>query len=132
MKNTNLKSCRYMDYMQESRVTAAYHVNAASYRIPVALLVTSHVKHTFRLYTCCSLRLGYRSLGSLTHEHWPLGDVVVVLTHLLLDKMAAIWADNIFKCIFLNENDKFPIQSSLKLVPRNPIDNKPILVQVMA
>ena len=46
--------------------------------------------------------------------------------------MAAIWADDIFKCIFLNENDKIPIQISMKLVSRNPIDNKPALVQVMA
>ena len=46
--------------------------------------------------------------------------------------MAAIVADDIFKCIFLNENDKIPIQISLKFVPRSPIDNKPALVQVMA
>ena len=32
------------------------------------------------------------------------------LTHLPLDKMAAILADDIFKCIFLNENDRIPIQ----------------------
>ena len=54
------------------------------------------------------------------------------LTPLPLDKMAAIVADNIFKCIFLNENDKIWIQISLKLVPRSPIDNKPALIQVMA
>ena len=46
--------------------------------------------------------------------------------------MAAILADDIFKCIFLNEKDRIPIQISLKLVPRIPIDNKPALVQVMA
>ena len=28
LKNTNLRNCRYMVYMQESRATAAYHVNA--------------------------------------------------------------------------------------------------------
>ena len=33
--------------------------------------------------------------------------------------------DDIFKCIFLNENDKIPIQISIKFVPRSPIDNKP-------
>ena len=49
-----------------------------------------------------------------------------------LDKMATILAGNIFKCIFLNENHKIPIQISLKIVPRSPIDNKPALVQVMA
>ena len=52
------------------------------------------------------------------------------LTHLRLDKMATILAENILKCIFL-ENDKIPIQISLKLVPRSPIDNKPAFVQVM-
>ena len=46
--------------------------------------------------------------------------------------MAAMLAGDIFKCIFLNENDKILIQISLKLVPRSPIDNKPALVQVTA
>ena len=32
-------------------------------------------------------------------------------------------ADDIFNCIFLNENDRIPIQISLKYVPRSPIDN---------
>ena len=46
--------------------------------------------------------------------------------------MATILADDIFNCIFLNENDIIPIQISLKFVPRSPIDNKPAVVQVMA
>ena len=54
------------------------------------------------------------------------------LTHLPLDEMAAILADDIFKSIFLNENDRILIQISQKFVPRDPIDNKPALVQVMA
>ena len=44
----------------------------------------------------------------------------------------AILAENIFKYIFFNETDKILIQISLKLVPKNPIKNKPALVQVMA
>ena len=44
-------------------------------------------------------------------------------THLSLDKMPAILADDNFKCIFLNENHKIPIWNSLKFVPRSPIDN---------
>ena len=32
-----------------------------------------------------------------------------LLTHLPLDKMTANFAGDIFKCIFLNENDKIPI-----------------------
>ena len=46
--------------------------------------------------------------------------------------MAEILADDIFNCIFLNENDRIPIQISLRYVPRSPIDNKSALVQVMA
>ena len=46
--------------------------------------------------------------------------------------MAAILADDNFKCIFFNENDKILIRISLKFVPSSPIDNKPALVQVMA
>ena len=45
--------------------------------------------------------------------------------------MASILADDTFKCLFLNENDRIPIRISLKFVPRSPIDNdKPALVQV--
>ena len=40
--------------------------------------------------------------------------------------------DDIFKWIFLNENVRIMIQSSLRFVPKSPIDNKPALVQVMA
>ena len=46
--------------------------------------------------------------------------------------MAAILADDIFKCIFLDDDDRIPIQISLKFVPRVPIDNKLALVQEMA
>ena len=49
-----------------------------------------------------------------------------------LDKMAAILADNNFKCIFLNDIDRILIRISLKFVARSPVDNKPALVQVMA
>ena len=35
--------------------------------------------------------------------------------------MDAILADNIFKCIFFNENDGIQIQISPKFVPRSPI-----------
>ena len=52
--------------------------------------------------------------------------------YLPLDKMAAIVADDNFKCIFFYENNKISIQISLKFVARSPIDNKPALVQVMA
>ena len=45
--------------------------------------------------------------------------------------MAAILADDNFKCIFFNENYRILIWISLKFVPGSAIDIKPALVQVM-
>ena len=42
------------------------------------------------------------------------------------------FADDIFKCIFLNENVWIPLKTSLAFVPKGPINNIPTLVQVMA
>ena len=41
-------------------------------------------------------------------------------------------ADDIFKCIFLNENVWIPIKISLKFVPKGPINNIPAMVKIMA
>ena len=49
-----------------------------------------------------------------------------------LDKMAAILTDDIFKCIFLNEDLRIFIQISYWFVPMGPFDNMSALVQVMA
>ena len=42
------------------------------------------------------------------------------------------FADDIFKCIFLNENVWVPLKISLKFVPKGPINNIPAMVQIMA
>ena len=41
------------------------------------------------------------------------------------------FADDVSKCIFLNENVWIPIKMSLKFVPKGPINNNPSLVQIM-
>ena len=46
--------------------------------------------------------------------------------------MAATFADDIFRRIFLNENIGISIQFSLKFVLKVPIDNESVLVQVIA
>ena len=46
--------------------------------------------------------------------------------------MADIFPDNIFKCIFVNKNVWILNASWLKFVPRDPIDNKTALVEIMA
>ena len=42
------------------------------------------------------------------------------------------FADGIFKCLFLSENVYISIKTSLKFVPKGPIDNMTALVQIMA
>ena len=42
------------------------------------------------------------------------------------------FADDVFKCNFLNENVWIPIKILLKFVPQCPINNIPALVQIMA
>ena len=42
------------------------------------------------------------------------------------------FADDIFKCIFLNENNLIPIKISLKFVSKGQINNIPAVVQIMA
>ena len=51
---------------------------------------------------------------------------------LRLRKNGRHFADDIFKCIFLNENVWIPIEISLKSVPKDLINNFPALVQIMA
>ena len=54
------------------------------------------------------------------------------LSHWGRIKMVARFSDDIFKCIFLNENVSISIEISLKFVSTDPINNIPTLVQVMA
>ena len=42
------------------------------------------------------------------------------------------FADDVFKCIFLNENVWILLKISLKFVPKGPINHIPSLVQIMA
>ena len=53
------------------------------------------------------------------------------LTHWGRDKNGRNFADDIFKCILLNENAWIPIKIS-QFVHQCPINNIPVLVQIMA
>ena len=57
--------------------------------------------------------------------------ILPLLTHFPLDNMAAILADNIFRCIFMNEKFCILIEISLKFVPKGTISNIPALVRKM-
>ena len=54
------------------------------------------------------------------------------VTQLLLIKMAAILADDIFKCIVVHGMFCILVKISLKFVHKCPIDKNPILAQIMA
>ena len=90
----------------------------------------------FYLQRCLHIRGWYRChclkqrKQLLTHR--PLGDLDSILTHWGRDKIGRHFADDIFICIFLDENVWIPIKISLKFVPKGPINNIPSLVQIMA
>ena len=55
----------------------------------------------------------------------------LILTH-LSEQNGRHLADNLFRRIFMNEKVGILIEISLNFVPKGPIDNKSVLVQVMA
>ena len=73
---------------------------------------------------------------SLLLTHLNASDVIwhlsTWLTHWGWGKNGRQFADNIFKCIFLNENVWISIEISLMFVPNGQICNMPALVQIMA
>ena len=54
------------------------------------------------------------------------------LTHLDLEKMAAIWLTDFSNSFFLNENWCILIRISPKFIPKGSIKNKPAMVLRMA
>ena len=66
--------------------------------------------------------------SSLTHKYSTWGRWVNTLRP---RQNGRHFPDDIFKCIFLNENISFSITFSLKFVPRDPINNIPALVPIM-
>ena len=64
--------------------------------------------------------------------NWGLVMHKLVINTLRLRTNDHHFADDIFKCIFLNENLWISIKISLSFVPKGPIDNIPAFAQVMA
>ena len=58
--------------------------------------------------------------------------VISMFNTLRLRQNGRHFPDDIFKCIFLNENVWISIKISLKFVPKGPINNNPALVHIMA
>ena len=73
-----------------------------------------------------------RSMSQSMSPSWEKLWAGYCLTHWGRDKMAVILQTTLFKCIFLNENDRIAIKMSLTIVPKGPINNIPASVQIMA
>ena len=75
-------------------------------------------------------------IGILSSGHHPITvtsrSLAIVINTLRPRQNGRHFADNIFKCIFLNENVWIPVMISLKFVPKGTINNIPELVQIMA
>ena len=56
----------------------------------------------------------------------------VSTAHPMLTQNGGDFADDTFKCIFLNENVWIPINISLNFVPKGPFNNIPAMVKIMA
>ena len=69
-------------------------------------------------------------MSSITH--WSLKDMIIHLNTLRPRQNGRHFADDIFKCIFLNENVWIPIEIALKFVPKESINNNSSLFQIMA
>ena len=88
--------------------------------------------NTFELIKSQRLSISRKYNRTCCHM-WPSRPKSIRLRHWGRGKMAAIFADDIFTCIFLNENICSSIKiMSVKFVPKRPIDNIPVLGQIMA
>ena len=96
------------------------------------------------LMFCCFMILIIISRSYVSRHHVP-----AAITRGLAHEVSRLWylqcintlrprqngrhfADDIFKCIFLNENVWISIKISLKFAPKGPINIIPALVQIMA
>ena len=83
------------------------------------IVIDSHSFHNYHNYLCVSFTA-------------PLFQIRGEDNTLRPRQNGRHFTDNIFKCIFLNENVWISINISLKFVPKGPINNISALVQIMA
>ena len=104
--------------------------------------------HTIHALTCCWIwlfkrrRIRYENINRScvfttriwhTHSETKRNKSACILYNILTTRQNGHrFADDIYKCIFLNGNSWISIKLTLKLVPRGPINIVPVLVQIMA
>ena len=99
-------------------ITKAKHrITNVGYRSHLELAISVKIPYTYTSYL------------ALMDEPWPMG---VSISTLRPRQNGRHFANDMFKCIFLNENVWIPIEISLKFVPKGSINNNPALFQIMA
>ena len=83
-----------------------------------------YLLHVFEYSTCITLLKLLHLPGVSELTHWGVWPILL--------QNGCHFPDNIFKCIFLNENVWISIKILLKFVPKGPINNMAALVQIMA
>ena len=83
------------------------------------------------------LRPGLSMAYNSPHQDCPAVPVnregwLNVPSYLRMRQNGRHFTDNVLKCIFLNENMWISFKIPLKFVPKGPINNIPVLVQIMA
>ena len=71
-------------------------------------------------------------LHVFSHTQSGCGNISTIVNTLRSRQNGRRFADDTFKSIVLNENVRISIESSLKFVPKGPINYNPALVQIMA
>ena len=85
----------------------------------------------FSLMRLCNMHFRYIS-QEVVKLLFGLMNIKITFNTLRPRQNGRHFADDIFKCIFLNENVSIAIKIPLKFVPKGPINNVPALVQIMA
>ena len=112
-----------------------YRCNAVSWRRSKKELKDEVSYFQFNFTFCWYISCRIMSLGKPLNS---ICDCNILKNHNVpfnsspLDKMTAILAHDIFKCIFMNEKSCILIRISLKFVPTGPIETKAAFVQEMA
>ena len=74
----------------------------------------------------------WRCAGYWIYVHYFVSEVLILLNTLRPRQDGRYFADDVLKCIFLNENVWISLKIPLKFVSRGPNNNIPALVQIMA
>ena len=108
--------CTKPDVLTSCKDLVFFEISFQIYVLAIWLISRDHAKS--------SIKLPFLKIFNMSR--------VQVINTLGPRQTGRTFADDIFKCIFLNENVWIAIKISLNFVPKGSINNIPALVQIMA